>query len=93
MHVRALQHLLEGKDSLALNVGTGSGSSVREVITAVEKVSGLKVPARESARRAGDPPELVSDPGAAYKALGWQARYSDLHTIVDSAVRWHRRHG
>jgi len=91
VHVLALEHLLAGKDSLKLNVGTGQGHSVRAVIDRVEMVSGLKVPARESARREGDPPELVADPGAAFRALGWRARHSDLHTIIDSAVRWHRR--
>ena len=89
VHVLALQHLIQGKESLSLNVGTGTGHSVREVIKAVKAASKLEVPARESARREGDPPVLVAAPGEAFKTLGWQPQHSDIHTIVDSAVRWH----
>ena len=91
VHVLALQHLIQGKESLSLNVGTGTGHSVREVIKAVKAASKLEVPARESARREGDPPVLVAAPDEAFKILGWQPQYSDLHTIVNSAFRWHCR--
>ncbi len=91
VHVLALQHLIAGKGSLALNVGTGQGHSVSEVIDMAEKQSGLQVPAKETARREGDPPELVADPGEAVRVLGWRARHSDLQTVIDSAVKWHRR--
>jgi UDP-arabinose 4-epimerase len=89
VHVLALQHLIQGKESLSLNVGTGVGHSVREVIEAIKSASKLEVPTIESARREGDPPVLVAEPGAAFKTLGWQPQHSDIHTIVDSAVRWH----
>jgi UDP-arabinose 4-epimerase len=92
-HVRALGHLAAGGDSAALNLGTGSGSSVREVIAAVERIGGRKVPQREAARRPGDPPELVADPALARSQLGWQPRHSDLDTIIGTALAWETRPG
>jgi UDP-glucose-4-epimerase GalE len=88
-HLRALEHLSAGRESAALNLGTGRGHSVREVITAAEAVSGRAVPWRNAARRAGDPPVLVADPSLAAKRLGWRARHSDLHTIIGTALAWH----
>ena len=90
VHVLALQHLLKGKESLSLNVGTGRGYSVREVIEAVESSSTLKVPVRESARRAGDPPVLVAEPSLAFNVLGWQPQFTDIRGTVESALHWHR---
>lgn len=87
-HVRALQYLLEGGESTAFNLGTGHGHSVREVITAVERVGGRKVPAEEAPRRAGDPPALVADPSKARTVLGWEAQYKELHQIVKTAWRF-----
>jgi UDP-arabinose 4-epimerase len=87
-HVRALAYLAAGGDSRALNLGTGSGSSVREVIAAVERIGGRKVPQREVARRPGDPPELVADPALARDRLGWLPRHSDLDTIIRTALAW-----
>ena len=75
----------------ALNLGTGSGHSVREVIAAVERVAGRTVPRREAPRRPGDPPELVADPALARERLGWQPRHSDLDTIVRTALAWETR--
>lgn len=90
-HVRALQHLMEGGDNLALNLGTGTGYSVREVIRMVERVAQIPVPAREGQRRPGDPPALVADPSRARQRLEWHPVYSDLRTIVETAWRWHAR--
>jgi UDP-glucose-4-epimerase GalE len=87
-HVRALDYLTRGGDSIALNLGTGKGSSVREVIAAVERIAGRPVPQREAARRPGEPPELVADPALATERLGWRARHSDLDTIVTTALAW-----
>ena len=87
-HVAALEKLRGGASRLFVNLGTGRGHSVREVIAAVEKVSGKKVPARESGRRAGDPPALVADPRLAADVLGWQARIPGIETIVEHAWRW-----
>jgi len=85
-HVLGMQYLDRG-DSAALNLGTGKGYSVREVISTIERVTGRKVPTRMSARRPGDPAELVADPSQAAKVLGWKARYS-LEQIVSTAWKW-----
>jgi UDP-arabinose 4-epimerase len=90
-HVAALDRLRGGATNLFVNLGTGRGHSVREVIAAVEKVSGKKVPARESGRRAGDPPELVAEPRLAADVLGWTARIRAIETIVEHAWRWTRK--
>ena len=91
-HLRALERLRAGGGSVAVNLGTGSGHSVREVIAAAEAVSGRKVPARAALRRPGDPPALVADPGLAAEILGWHARHSDLNTIIRTSFAWHSRH-
>ncbi len=87
-HVRALGRLTAGGDSIAVNLGTGRGCSVRDVIAAVERIGGRPVPRREVARRPGDPPELVADPGLALAQLGWQPSHSDLDTIIRTAFAW-----
>lgn len=89
-HVRALDYLLTGEPSLALNLGTGKGYSVREVINAVARVGGREVPTRESARRVGDPPVLVAAPQRAMALLDWRPVHSDLDQIVRTAWDWHR---
>jgi UDP-arabinose 4-epimerase len=91
-HVLALAHLSKGTKHLRLNLGTGKGHSVREVLAAVEKVSGRKVPAREVGRRAGDPPSLVADARKATEVLAWHPKYAALETIVEHALRWHEKH-
>ena len=88
-HVRALCYLLDGGQSHALNLGTGRGHSVREVIRAVEQVCGCSIPVREVARRRGDPPALVGDPQRVAEILGWRPAYPDLERIVQTAWRWH----
>ena len=90
-HVGALEMLMAGKNSISLNMGTGQGHSVREVIAMVEKVSGLKVPYSETTRRAGDPPLLVADGSLAQDILGWKPRMSDLENIVTTAWKWHEK--
>lgn len=91
-HVLALRHLLAGGDSLRLNLGTGQGHSVREIIAATARVTGRAVPHVAGARRAGDPPTLVADPSLARKVLGWQARRVDIDGQIDDAWAWHRAH-
>ena len=90
-HLLALAALAKDAAPLRLNLGTGRGSSVREVIAAVERASGRSVPAREVGRRAGDPPVLVADARRAGERLGWKPRHPDLDTIVAHAVGWYRR--
>ncbi len=90
-HARALRYLVEGGESIELNLGTGSGHSVREVVAAVERVTGRSVPRSEAPRRPGDPPELVADATLARQRLGWCPRYSDLDMIVRTALAWETR--
>lgn len=84
-HVLALEHLNRGAKSGAFNLGTGVGSSVREVIQEVQKRSGRTVQVREAPRRAGDPPVLVADATLAKTALGWTPQMSSLSVIVKTA--------
>lgn len=88
-HVLALKHLNTG-ESTALNLGSGRGHSVREVIAEIENVSGRRVPIRIAPRRPGDPPELVADPRRARKLLQWEAKRS-LHDMVSTAWNWAQR--
>ena len=88
-HLRALRYLMDGGNSIAMNLGTGQGHSVREVISAVERASGRPVPVKIGPRRAGDPPQLVADSSLARQTLGWVPGYSSLDTIVETAWRWH----
>lgn len=90
-HLRALDRLGAGTASQAINLGTGRGHSVREVVDAVARVSGRIVPTVESPRRPGDPPELVAAPARAREVLGWTCQYADLETIVRHAWAWHER--
>jgi UDP-arabinose 4-epimerase len=88
-HVLALRHLLAGGGSARVNLGTGRGTSIREILSAIERVTGRPVPHSIGARRPGDPPELVADPSAAAALLGWQPVLSDR--IVETAVAWAQR--
>lgn len=90
-HVKALQHLLSGGENLQLNLGTGQGYSVRQIIKAVEEAAGTSITIREQARRAGDPPVLVANSSKSQKLLKWQLQHSDLETIVATALKWHRK--
>lgn len=90
-HVRGLRALMDGKiKSQALNLGTGQGYSVREVIDTVRKVTGRNVVARETARRPGDPPILVAAADKARETLGWKPVHSSLEEIVSTAWKWHQ---
>ena len=84
-HILAVEALIGGAASNQFNVGTGTGFSVREVIQAVEKVSGKQVPHQFGPRREGDPPALVADSNKLKSTLGWQPQYADLETIVGHA--------
>jgi UDP-glucose-4-epimerase GalE len=90
-HVQALDYLKRGGATTAVNLGTGRGFSVREVIAAAERVTGRRIPVREAPRRAGDPPVLVADPARARALLGFAPRYTELVPIVATAWRWHTR--
>ena len=89
-HVRALEVVAGSGRSAAYNLGTGVPHSVREVIDAVERVSGLKVPWTLAPRRPGDPAALYAKADKARTELGWAPRFSDLDSIVGTAWAWHR---
>jgi UDP-arabinose 4-epimerase len=89
-HLAALDRLLGGGAPLTANLGTGRGCSVREVLSAVERVTGRAVPVAEDRRRPGDLPMLVADPSLAARELGWRAELSDLPTMVEHAWGWMR---
>lgn len=88
-HVLALQHLLDRGETVAVNLGSGHGASIRQVIDTVRNVTGREFLARDAPRRPGDPSVLVADPTKARKVLGWAPEQSDLTTIVTDAWRWH----
>jgi UDP-arabinose 4-epimerase len=90
-HVLALGYLERGGASIAVNLATGQGHSVREVIAAAERVTGRRIPRREVERRPGDPPRLVADATLANRTLSWTPRVSDLDTIIATAWAWHCR--
>jgi UDP-glucose-4-epimerase GalE len=92
-HLRGLEHLLANRESLVLNLGSGSGHSVRAVIEAAERVTGLSVPVEEGPRRPGDPPRLVSCPGLAAARLGWRPARPGLERMIADAWAWHRGGG
>jgi len=87
-HVMALRHLSGGAASATLNVGTGIGTSVYEVIRATERITGRSVPRRVVGRRAGDPTSTFADPSLIEATLGWRASRS-LDDIITTAWRWH----
>jgi UDP-glucose 4-epimerase len=91
-HVLALDKLEAGAGTRAYNLGNGKGISVREVIDAVERVSGRKVPVTAAERRAGDPARLVAASELANRELGWRPRLAGIDDIVGTAWRWHMSH-
>ncbi len=90
-HGRALQ-LLEHGSNIQVNLGTGVGQSVKDVVEACRKVTGHPIPTVLEARRPGDPDELVADSSLAQRLLGWKPRYCDIESIVETAWRWHKSH-
>ncbi len=87
-HVKALHYLRSSSPSTACNLGTGTGVSVKEIITLAEAVTGQKVPHTIGPRRAGDPPALVADPAKARDVLGWEAKFKDPRHMVETAWKW-----
>jgi UDP-glucose 4-epimerase len=87
-HARALDHLVSGGDSVRCNLGTGVGVSVKEIISAVEEITGKAVPVKYGPRREGDPASLVADPALAKELLGWAATRKDVRDMVKPAWLW-----
>jgi UDP-glucose-4-epimerase GalE len=90
-HVKALDYLASGGKSLICNVGTGQGTSVKQLIAMTESVTGRSLPHHITGRRAGDPAAVFADPTLMRAVLGWRAT-RDLREIISSAYRWHERH-
>jgi UDP-arabinose 4-epimerase len=88
-HTLALQYLLDGGQSISVNLASGHGVSVRKIIDTASAVTGVAIDARDSPRRAGDPSILVAEATRARELLGWAAECSDLATIITDAWRWH----
>lgn len=90
-HLRALDALAAGAPSNVFNLGTGRGTSVAEIVAAVERATGRALPRTTGPRRDGDPPRLVAAPDHARRTLGWTATRSDIDTIISSAYAWHQK--
>lgn len=91
-HVLALEALASGAASTVYNLGNGSGYSVLEVIRAAEEVVGKPIPVQYAARRSGDPAALVAGSEKIKRGLGWRPRFESLHTMIETAWRWHSSH-
>lgn len=87
-HLRAIESDIVG----AVNLGTGHGYSVKEIVESARRVTGHAVPAEVTPRRPGDPDKLVAKVGLAEKLLGWKASYTEIDAIVESAWKWHVKH-
>lgn len=87
-HALALAHLRKGGETTAVNLGTGRGFSVKEIISTAEQVTGKTIPVTYGPRRAGDPPELVANPAKAKEVLGWEAQHKDPREHIESAWKW-----
>ena len=90
-HISALEKLGPGVE-FRCNLGTGQGTSVKEVVDACREVTGHPIPAVIAPPRAGDPPALIADPSLARRELGWVPRFTSIKPIVESAWKWHRSH-
>jgi UDP-glucose-4-epimerase GalE len=91
-HLLALAHLLDGGRGGAYNLGNGRGYSVRQVIDTARRVTGRAIAADPAPRRAGDPARLVGSSETFKSTFGWQPRFADLETIIETAWHWHRNH-
>ena len=88
-HLKALNYLTDKDESLIVNLGTGSGYSVKEIIDAAKKITGKEIPTEITARRPGDPPALVADNTKAAELLGWRPK-RNIEDIITTAWRWHQ---
>lgn len=91
-HIRSLEYLRSGGHSDFLNLGTGKGYSVLDVVACAREITGRDIPARIEPPRAGDPARLIADPSKAKAVLGWEPAVSDLPSIVRSAWQWRLSH-
>ena len=90
-HLNLLNYLLDGGSTLAVNLGTGKGASVAEVVATAERTTGRRIARRAGPRRVGDPAQLVANPRLAWETLDWQTKLSDLETVISDAWHWHQQ--
>ena len=91
-HVLAAKYLMDGGKSDVFNLGNGVGFTVKEIISCAEEVVGKPIAAKMAPRRAGDPAQLVASSEKAKRVLGWKPKFDDVHTIIDTAWKWHSTH-
>lgn len=91
-HGLALAHLRKGHPSVALNLGTGDGFSVKQIVEAARAVTGHAIPMNVNPRRPGDPARLVADARKAAEVLGWKPQHSEIKHVLRTAWDWHRAH-
>lgn len=87
-HIKSVEYLINGGETNAFNLGTGTGLSVREIIETAERVTGRQIPVVYGERRPGDPAMLIADPTKSREVLGWEARYKNADKIVETAWKW-----
>jgi UDP-glucose 4-epimerase len=91
-HIKAVEYLRSGGESNIFNLGNGTGFSVKEMIAAAERATGLKIKTELGKRRAGDPAQLIASSEKAKKILGWQPRFTKVEDIIAAAWKWHQSH-
>lgn len=91
-HILAMEYLRRGGESNIFNLGNGVGFTMKEVVETARRVTGHPIPAREEERRAGDPSTLIASSDKAKDVLGWDPKYADLDTIIETAWKWHKTH-
>ncbi|WP_277288148.1 UDP-glucose 4-epimerase GalE [Veillonella montpellierensis] len=91
-HVLAMKYLKEGGNSIAFNLGSGHGFSVKEIIETAKRVTGIDFPVSYGSRRAGDPSVLIASSDLIKRLLGWNPQYSNVDKIIGDAWQWHQQH-
>jgi UDP-glucose 4-epimerase len=91
-HIMAVDALINGHETDVYNVATGTGVTNKELVSQVQKTTGVRFPVKNAPRRSGDPGILVADPTKIKKEFGWNPKYSTLETIVENAWNWHKNH-
>jgi UDP-glucose 4-epimerase len=84
-HALALDYISKNDRSLTINLGTGTGTSVKEIVEAARRITGKPIPAQVTGRRAGDPARLTASSKLAQELLGWKAQYSDVDTLIKTS--------
>ncbi|MCP4351367.1 MAG: UDP-glucose 4-epimerase GalE [Desulfobacterales bacterium] len=90
-HLLALESLLNGSSGGVYNLGNGNGYSVKEVIETACDITGRSIPSKIAKRRSGDPAVLIGSSDKAVKELGWNPRFNDIRTIIETAWKWHKK--